>query len=158
MSRIREARLAIASLLEITRRKDCCFQTCLRKILGIKGNQKIRIAGFGAEAKRVILGIGRNLNRGMHLHLFGPFADQVDDSPDEIRTNVEALKNFLVFFQNVFCYEPYEIVLLGPPVEYVGAWISAGNERLSEGRYASHKHARVNNGPWLAFSIFLRQR
>jgi hypothetical protein len=94
----------------------------------------------------------------MHLHLLGPLADQVDDSPDKIRTNVEALKNFLVFFQNVFCYEPDEMVLLGPPMEHVSTWIPARNERLSETRYASYKHARINHSPWLALPSFLRQQ
>jgi len=94
----------------------------------------------------------------MHPHLFGPLADQVDDFSDEIWTNAEALQNFLVFFQNIFRYEPDEIVPLPPPVEYIGTRIPAGNKRLSEARYASHKHARVNDGPWLAFLSFLRQR
>ncbi len=71
---------------------------------------------------------------------------------------MEALKNFLVFFQNVFCYEPDEIVLLGPPMEHVSTWIPARNERFSETRYASHKHARINHSPWLALPNFLRQR
>jgi len=63
----------------------------------------------------------------MHLHLFGPLADQVDDFSDEIWTNAEALQNFLVFFQNIFRYEPDEIVPLAPPVEYIGTRIPAGN-------------------------------
>ena len=29
----------------------------------------------------------------MHLHLFGPLADQVDNFPDDIRTDMEALQN-----------------------------------------------------------------
>src|SRR6266849_3043127 len=82
---------SIESHLEFTRKKDCCFQECLRKILGIESNHKICLARFSAEAKRVILGVRGNLSRGMHLHLFGPLTDQVDDFPDEIRTNAEAL-------------------------------------------------------------------
>jgi len=101
---------------------------------------------------------GRDLSRSTHLHLFGPFADQIDDFSDEIWTNAEALQNFLVFFQNIFSYEPDEIVPLPPPVEYIGTRIPAGHERLSEPRYTSYKNARVNDGPWLAFSSSLRQR
>src|SRR5271169_1700746 len=130
----------------------------LRKILGIEGNHKICLAGFGAEAKRVVLGIARNLSRGMHLHLLGPLADEVDDFPDEAWTNAEALQNFLVFFQNIFSYEPGEIVLLGPPAEHISTRIPARNKRLSEARYSSYKNARVNDRPWLAFPSFLRQR
>ncbi len=89
---------------------------------------------------------------------FGSLSDQVDDFADETWTNAEALQNFFVFFQNVFSYEPDEVVSFAPSVEYIGARIPAGNERLSEARYTSHKHARVNNGPWLAFPSFLRQR
>ena len=146
------------SPFEFTGMDDIGFETLLGKIFRIEGNYEIRFAGFGAEAKRVVLGIGRNFSRGLHLHLFSPLSDQVDDFPDEIRTNAEALQNFLVFFQNIFRYEPDEIVSLAPPVEYIGTRIPARNKRLSEARYTSHKHARVNNSPWLAFLSFLRQR
>jgi hypothetical protein len=94
----------------------------------------------------------------MHLNFLGPFADQVDDFPDEIWTNAEALQNFLLFFQNILSYEPDEIIPLAPPMEYIGTRIPAGNEWLSEPRCASRKHARVNDGPRLAFPTFLRQR
>ena len=67
-------------------------------------------------------------------------------------------QDFLVFFQNIFGYEPDEIVPLGPPMEYISTRIPAGNKRLSEARYTGHKHARVNDSPWLAFLNFLRQR
>jgi len=130
----------------------------LRKISGVEGNHKVCLAGFSAKAKGIVLGIGRNLNRGMHLHFFGPLADQVDDFSDDIWTNAEALQNFLVFIQNVLGYEPDEIVQLCPPAEYIGTRIPTWNKRLSEARYTSHKHACVNNDPWLAPPSFLRQR
>jgi len=132
------------------------FEILLWKILGIEGNHKICLAEFGAEEKRVVLGIGRNLSRSTHLHLFGLLADQVDDFSDEIWTNAVALQNFLVFFQNIFRYEPDEIVPLGPPTQYIGTRIPARNERLSEPRYTSHKDARVNDGPWVAFLSLLQ--
>jgi hypothetical protein len=134
------------------------LETVFREILGVQGHDEIGLAVFGAEAKRVILGIGRNFRRGMHLDPFGPLADQVDDFSDQIRTNAEALENFLVFFQNIFRYEPDEIVPLGPPMKYISTRIPAGNEQLSEARYAGHKHARVNDDASLAFPNFLRQR
>ncbi len=76
--------IAIESHLKFTRKDNSAFQPRLRKILGIEGNHKVCLAGFGAEAKRVVLGVGRNLSRGMYLHLFGPFADQVDDLSDHV--------------------------------------------------------------------------
>ncbi len=130
----------------------------LRKIFGIEGHHEIRLAKFGAETKRVVLGVGRNFNRGTHLDHFGSLADQVDDFSDETWTNAEALQNFFVFIQDVFGHEPDEIVPISPPMEYISTRIPAGRERLSEARYTSHKHARVNNGPWLAFPSFRRQR
>ena len=149
---------SIESCLEFTRKKDPCFQACLRKILAVESDHKICLAQFGAEAKGFVLGIGRNLSRGMHSDLFGPFAHQVDDFSDKIWTNAKALQNFLVFFQNIFSYEPDEIVPLGPSVEYISTRIPAGNKWLSEARYAGYKHARVNNGSCLAFPSSLRQR
>jgi hypothetical protein len=137
---------------------DFRLETLLWKILGIEGNHKICLAGFGAEAKRIVLWVRGNLSGDTHLHFFGSVADQVDDFSDKTWTDAKALQNFLVFVQNVFCYELDEIVLLGPPMEYIITLIPAGNERLSEARYASHKDARVNDAPWLASPSFLLQR
>ena len=95
---------------------DFRSETHLRKVSGVESNHEICLAGFSAKAKGIVLGIGRNLNRGMHVHLFGPLADQVDDFSDDIRTNAEALQNILVFIQNVLGYEPVEVVPLGPVV------------------------------------------
>jgi hypothetical protein len=64
------------------------FETPLRKVFRIERDYEVCFARFGAEAKRVVLWIGRNLSRGMHCHFFGPFADQIDDFPDGIRTDV----------------------------------------------------------------------
>jgi hypothetical protein len=63
------------SPFEFTGMDDFGFETILGKIFGIEGNYEIRLAGFGAEAKRVVLGIGRNLSRGLHLHLFSTLSD-----------------------------------------------------------------------------------
>jgi hypothetical protein len=147
---------SLHSPYEFTWKNDFGFEALLWKVFGIEGDYEVCIAGFGASAKRVVLGIGRNLSRGVHFHLFGPFADQVDDFSDKTWTDAKSLQNFLVLVQNIFAYEPYEAVPVPPPVEYIGTWIPAGNKRFSEARYAGHEHARVNDGPRLAFLSFLR--
>ncbi len=81
------------------------------------------------------------------MQLSGSLSDQVDDFSDEIWTGAKSLQNFFVLVQNILGYEPDEIVRLAPPVEHISTRIPAGNERLSEARYAGHKHARVNDGP-----------
>ena len=94
----------------------------------------------------------------MHPHLFGPLADQVDDFSDEIWTNAEALQNFLVFFQ-ISSVMSQTKLFRSPHLWSTSALgFLPGNKRLSEARYASDKHARVNDGPWLAFLSFLQQR
>ena len=50
------------------------------------------------------------------------------------------------------------MVSLGPFVKRVGTRISGWNERLTEARYAGHKHAGVNDGPGLAFPSFVPRR
>ena len=143
---------------EFTRKDDFGVETLLGKIFEIERNYEIRIAGFRAQAKRGVLWIGGNFSRGAHLDPFGSLSDQVDDFSDKTWTDAETLEDFLVLVQNVFSHQPNEMVPLAPPVEYIGTRIPTGNERLSEARYASHKHARVNDDPRIAFPSFLRQR
>lgn len=101
---------------EFAWRNNSGFQPSLRKIPRIESNHEVCFAEFSAQAKRVVLGVGRDLSRGMDFHLFGPLANQIDDFSDDIRTNVEAFQNFLIFIQNVIGYEPDEVVQLGPVV------------------------------------------
>ena len=94
----------------------------------------------------------------MYAHLLGSFAYQVDDFSNEIRTDSEALQNFLVFLQNILSDKPNETVSFRPPVEKVGTRIFTRKERLSEAGYPSHHHARVNDGPQPAPAKFPPQR
>jgi hypothetical protein len=54
--------------------------------------------------------------------------------------------------------EPNEVVLLCPPVEYIGTRVTARSKRLSEARNAGHEHAGVNDHTRLAALGFQRQR
>ncbi len=45
---------------------------------------------FRAKTERVVVRIGRNLGRGVNLHILGLLSDQVDDFSDEVGTNAEA--------------------------------------------------------------------
>ena len=142
---------------EVTGMDHDCLETISREILRVQGNDEIGLALLGAKAEWIILGIGRNLNRGMHIHLLGSLADQVDDFPDQIWADTKALQDLLILIQDNFCYEPDKIVLFRPSVKHISTRIPARNKRLSEAGNASNKHARVNNSAWLALPSSPRQ-
>jgi hypothetical protein len=143
---------------ELTWKNDFGFETLLWKVFGIEGDYEVFIAEFGAEAKRVVLGIGRNFSRGADLDPFGSLSDQVDDFSDKTWTDAKALQNFFVLVQNILGYELDKIVLFGPLVEHISTRIPARNKRLSEPRFACHEHTYVNYSPWLTFRSSRRQR
>ena len=74
----------------------------LREVSWIERNDIICFALFSAQAEWIVLGIRGEFRCGANLNLFGPLTDQVDDIPNKIWTNSEALENFLVFFQYIF--------------------------------------------------------
>ena len=69
----------MALVLEAIGRHHLCFETILREVLRVEGDYEICVAGFSAEAKRIVLGIGRKFARWPQLDLFGSLADQVDE-------------------------------------------------------------------------------
>lgn len=80
---------------EFTGRDDFGFETLPWKVFGIEGDYNICVAGFSADAKRVVLGIGRNLNRGMRRAVesverlvFGPKWTQVQAPAQPVSTRL----------------------------------------------------------------------
>ena len=70
---------------------DGCLETAFREVLQVQGDDEIGLALLGAKAEWIILGVGPDFTCAAHPRLFGSHSDQVDDFPDEIRTNAEAL-------------------------------------------------------------------
>ena len=110
----------------------------MREVLHVERYDRIRFALFRTHAEGIVIRVGRNLSRLTNLNLFSPLPDQIDDFPDQGRTNISPLKNFFLLVQDVFGNQPREIILVGPVEEYIGAQILAWNVRSLKSRDASH--------------------
>jgi len=78
----------------LIRQDDSWFQSFLGKVFQVQRHDEIRVASFCAETERIIPRIWRNLD-GTDSDCFGAFANQVNDFPDQVRTDAEASKNWV---------------------------------------------------------------
>ena len=108
------------------------------------------------SADRVVSRIRGHLLNGRHIDLLRFFAQQIDDSSNDLRTYTEARKNGLVFSDDVSTDEPGEVTYLDPSSNQLctgvcdfDIWFETGN--------SSHKHRGVDDSSTRLWLLLLRQ-
>ena len=108
------------------------------------------------SADGIVSWIRGHLLNGRHIDLLSFFAQQIDDSANELRTHAKTRKNGLVFSDDVGADEPGEVTFLDPSSNQLctgvcdsDIWFETGN--------ASHKHRGVDNSSTRLWLLLLRQ-
>jgi len=137
-------------------RDDSCPKPTLRKVLFIQRGNKVSPTVLCASTDGVVSWIRGHLLNGRHIDLLCFFAQQIDNSANELRTHVKTCENSLVFSDDVGADEPGEVTFLDPSSNQLCTGI-CDFDIWFETRNASHKHRGVDNSSTRLWLLLLRQ-
>jgi len=137
-------------------RDDSCPKPTLRKVLFIQRGNKVSPTVLCASTDGVVSWIRGQLLNGRYIDLRCFLAQQIDDSPNELRTHAKTGKNGLVFSDDVSTDEPSEVTFLNPSLNQLctgvcdfDIWFETGN--------TGHKYGGVDNSSTRLWLLLLRQ-
>ena len=137
-------------------RDDSCPKPTLRKVLFIQRGNKVSPTVLCASTDGVVSWIRGHLLNGRHIDLLCFFAQQIDDSANELRTHAKTCKNGLVFSDDIGADEPGEVTFLDPSSKQLCTrvcdlrfWFETGN--------AGHKHRGVDDPSTRVWLLLPRQ-